>query len=270
MEKASTFPAACAPATKSAGAVSISAWTRVMIGAPKPRLTDSRQSCTTSFWSLSLMPFAKAISMSFTAPLFATVLAATVLKERVRLRRWSATIAGFIGVLIVLQPESAGIGFGEALALFAACLSAVVSMIVKNLSRTESSQAIVTYMVLLLTPMSLVVALPVWSWPPAGWWLFMVGMGLAGTLGHLCWVRALGMAEVSLVVSYDYVRLLFAAVIGYFAFAEAPGLHAWIGAALIVGSGIYIARREAKRHQSAAARAVAVSADPIGSPNVKS
>jgi drug/metabolite transporter (DMT)-like permease len=220
------------------------------------------------FWSISLMPFAKAISMSFTAPLFATLLAATVLHERVRLRRWSATLAGFAGVLVVLQPESSGIGFGEVLALAAAALSAVVSMIVKNLSRTESSNAIVTYMVLLLTPMSLALALPVWSWPPAAsWWLFMVGMGLAGTLGHLCWVRALGMAEVSLVVSYDYVRLLFAAVIGYFAFAEAPGFHTWIGAALIVGSGIYIARREAKLHQSAAARAVAVSADPIASPN---
>ncbi len=223
-------------------------------------------SMVAGFWSLSLMPFAKAISMSFTAPLFATVLAATVLKERVRLRRWTATIAGFIGVLIVLQPESAGIGFGEALALFAACLSAVVSMIVKNLSRTESSQAIVTYMVLLLTPMSLVVALPVWSWPPAGWWLFMVGMGLAGTLGHLCWVRAIGMAEVSLVVTYDYVRLLFAAIIGYFAFAELPHLHTWIGSTIIVGSGIYIARREARLHQSAAVRAVAISADPISTP----
>jgi len=220
------------------------------------------------FWSLALMPFAKAISMSFTAPLFATLLAATILKEQVRLRRWSATIAGFIGVLIVLQPESTGIGLGEMLALVAAALSAIVSMVVKNLSKTESSNAIVTYMVLLLTPMSLAVALPYWSWPPAvDWWWFMAGMGLAGTLGHLCWVRALAMAEVSLVVSYDYVRLLFAAVIGYYAFSEEPGLHTWIGAALIVASGIYIARREARLHQSAAARAATVNTDPIAAPN---
>jgi drug/metabolite transporter (DMT)-like permease len=224
----------------------------------------------TGFWSLSLMPFAKAISMSFTAPLFATMLAALILHERVRLRRWSATIAGFIGVLIVLQPESAGIGFGELLALFAAAMSAVVSLVVKNLSKTESSNAIVTYMVLLLTPMSLALAIPVWSWPPAAdWWLFMVGMGLCGTIGHMCWVRAIGMAELSLVVSYDYVRLLFAGIIGYFAFAEAPLLHTWIGAALIVASGIYIARREAQLHQSAAARAATVSADPTATPNDK-
>jgi drug/metabolite transporter (DMT)-like permease len=223
------------------------------------------------FWSISLLPFAKAISMSFTAPLFATLLAATLLKERVRLRRWSATIAGFLGVLIVLQPESAGIGFGELLALAAAALSAIVSMIVKNLSKTENSNAIVTYMVLLLTPMSLALALPVWSWPPASsWWWFMAGMGLSGTLGHLCWVRALAMTEVSLVVSYDYVRLLFAAIIGYFAFAEAPMLHTWIGSAVIVGSGIYIARREAKLHQSAAARAATVNTDPIATPNAPS
>jgi drug/metabolite transporter (DMT)-like permease len=227
-------------------------------------------SMVAGFWSISLMPFAKAISMSFTAPLFATLLAALVLKESVRFRRWSATIVGFVGVLVVLQPESAGLGLGEALALFAALMSAVVSLVVKGLSRTESSNAIVTYMVLLLTPMSLALAIPVWSWPPAAdWWWFMIGMGLCGTLGHLCWVRALGMAEVSLVVSYDYVRLLFAAVIGYFAFAEAPLLHTWIGAAMIIASGIYIARREAKLHQSRAAQAVAVSADPIGTPNQK-
>ena len=224
-------------------------------------------SMVAGFWSLALIPFAKAISMSFTAPLFATLLAALVLKERVRMRRWSATIAGFIGVLIVMQPESVGIGWGEVLALIGAALSAVVSMIVKNLSRTESSQAIVTYMVLLITPMSLAIALPYWTWPPAGWWLFMMGMGLCGTLGHLCWVRAIALSEISLVVSYDYVRLLFAAVIGYFAFDELPMLHTWVGAALIVGSGIYIARREAQLHQSAAARAVAVAADPIANPS---
>ena len=84
----------------------------------------------TGFWSLSLMPFAKAISMSFTAPLFATLLAAVVLKERVRLRRWTATVVGFLGVLVVLQPEAVGLGFGEALALFAAAMSAVVSLVV--------------------------------------------------------------------------------------------------------------------------------------------
>jgi drug/metabolite transporter (DMT)-like permease len=223
-------------------------------------------SMVAGFASLSMMPFAKAISMSFTAPLFATMLAALVLKERVRLRRWSATIAGFVGVLIVLQPGSAGLGWGEALALLGASLSAVVSMIVKDLSKTENAQAIVTYMVLLLTPMSLALALPWWQWPPAWDWPFMVGMGLCGTLGHLCWVRALGLAEVSLVVSYDYVRLLFAALIGYFAFGEAPMLHTWIGSAVIVGSGIYIARREAQLHQSAAARAAAVSADPAAAP----
>ena len=223
-------------------------------------------SMVAGFWSLALIPFAKAISISFTAPLFATLLAALVLGERVRLRRWSATIAGFIGVVIVLQPETLGIGKGELLALLGAGLSAIVSMIVKNLSRTESSQAIVTYMVLLLTPMSLAIALPYWTWPPAGWWPFMMGMGLCGTLGHLCWVRAITLSEISLVVSYDYVRLLFAAIIGYFAFAEVPMLHTWIGSAIIVGSGIYIARREAQLHQSAAARAGSVSADPISTP----
>jgi uncharacterized membrane protein len=91
---------------------------------------------------------------------------------------------------------------------------------VKHLSRTESANAIVTYMVLLMTPMSLAPALFVWQMPPVWTWAFLVGMGLAGTLGHLCYVRALRMSDASAVLPYDYGRMIFSAFIGYLAFAE--------------------------------------------------
>lgn len=197
------------------------------------------------FTSLSLLPFADAISLSFTAPLFATMLAATVLKERVGFRRWTATIAGFVGVLIIMRPGISSFSLGEVLAVSGAFLSAVVSMIVKDLSRTEASQAIVTYMVLLLTPMSLATALPYWSWPTLAGWPFVVGMGLFGTLGHLCWVRGFALADASAVMPYDYIRLIFAAIIGYFAFAEAPDGYTLIGSGVIIAAGLYIAHREA-------------------------
>ena len=103
-------------------------------------------------------------------------------------------------------------------------------------SRTESANAIVTYMVLLMTPMSLAPALFVWQMPPVWTWAFLVGMGLAGTLGHLCYVRAFRMADASAVLPYDYGRMIFAAFIGYFAFAEIPDRWTWIGSALIAGS----------------------------------
>ena len=148
------------------------------------------------------------------------------------------------------------------LALAGAFLTALVIIVVKQMSRTEPSNAIVAYMVLLLTPMSLVVALPFWSWPAGSDWVFVVGMGLAGTIGHVCWTRAISMADASVVVPFDYLRLIFTIIIGILAFAEQPDRYTLIGSAIIVMAGIYIARREAMLNQRAAREAVAASGDP--------
>ena len=214
------------------------------------------------FTSLSYLTLANATALSFTAPLFATILAALVLGETVRRRRWTATAVGFIGVLILLRPGIMGLGIGEILALAGAFLTALVIIVVKQMSRTEPSNAIVAYMVLLLTPMSLVTALPFWSWPTGGDWVFVVGMGLAGTIGHVCWTRAISMADASVVVPFDYLRLIFTIIIGILAFAEQPDRYTLIGSAIIVMAGIYIARREAMLNQRAAREAVAASGDP--------
>jgi drug/metabolite transporter (DMT)-like permease len=214
------------------------------------------------FTSLSYLTLANATALSFTAPLFATIMAALVLGETVRRRRWSATIVGFIGVLIVLRPGVVGFGIGEMLALAGAFLTALVIIVVKQMSRTEPSNAIVAYMVLLLTPMSLVTALPFWSWPTGSDWVFVIGMGLAGTVGHVCWTRAISMADASVVVPFDYLRLIFTIIIGILAFAEQPDRYTLIGSAIIVMAGIYIARREAMLNQRAAREAVAASGDP--------
>jgi drug/metabolite transporter (DMT)-like permease len=214
------------------------------------------------FTSLSYLTLANATALSFTAPLFATILAAVVLGETVRRRRWTATAVGFIGVLIVLRPGVVGFGIGEMLALAGAFLTALVIIVVKQMSRTEPSNAIVAYMVLLLTPMSLVTALPFWSWPAASDWPFVIGMGLAGTVGHVCWTRAISMADASVVVPFDYLRLIFTIIIGILAFAEQPDRYTLIGSAIIVMAGIYIARREAMLNQRAAREAVAASGDP--------
>ena len=209
------------------------------------------------FSALAMLPFEQAIALSFTAPLFATAGAALFLGETVRARRWTATALGFLGVLIILRPGVEGLSLGAGLAILSSVISAVLTLIVKNLSRTEPSDAIVTYMVLLLTPMSLVPALFVWTWPEPIAWLWLFGMGALGSLGHMCYMRSFARADASAVMPYDYTRLLFAAVIGYFAFAEVPDLMTWVGAAIIAGSAIYIARREAAlaRQQSALAAA---------------
>src|SRR5204863_3090397 len=136
-----------------------------------------------------------------------------------RLRRWAATIAGFLGVLVMLRPGTghsavaslalSGAGLGALLGITAAMVSAVVTLIVKNLARTEPSDAIVTYMVLLLTPMSLIPALFVWQWPPWQLWPWVIGMGALGSFGHMCYIRAFALADASAVMPYDYTRLIF-------------------------------------------------------------
>lgn len=220
------------------------------------------------FQALGLIPVAKAVSLSFTAPLFSTVLAATVLKETVGIRRWSATLVGFAGVLIIIRPGMTGFGLGEALALASAALMAVGIAIVKTLSRTEPTNAVVTYMVLIMTPMSLVPAVPVWDWPSWSLWPFLVAMGAVGSAGHFCFTRSLALADASAVMPYDYTRLLFVAGIGWIVFGEFPDQWTWIGAAVIAAATIYITRREAllarqSASETPAAKAAATSGDAV-------
>ena len=235
-------------------------WPRIRMFTLRSALSLASMLC--GFTALSYLTLANATALSFTAPLFATIMAALVLGETVRRRRWTATLVGFIGVLIVLRPSVSGISFGELLALAGAFLTALVIIVVKQMSRTEPSNAIVAYMVLMLTPMALVVALPFWSWPSLHDWPFVVGMGLAGTVGHVCWTRAISICDASVVVPFDYVRLIFTMLIGIVAFAEQPDRYTLIGSGIIVMAGIYIARREAMLNQRAAREAVAAAADP--------
>jgi drug/metabolite transporter (DMT)-like permease len=224
------------------------------------RVVIGLASMLTWFAALAILPFAQAIALSFAAPLFATIMAGTMLGETVRARRWTATIVGFVGVLIIVRPGLSGLSVGAGLALVSAALSSISVIVVKQLSRTESINAVVTYMVLLMTPMSLLPALFYWQWPPLAVWPLLVGMGLAGTLGHLCYVRALQMAEASAVMPYDYTRLLFAAIIGWIVFGEVPDFWTWVGAAVIVGAALYIAHREALLKRADASGATATDA----------
>ncbi|MEX2297827.1 MAG: DMT family transporter [Dongiaceae bacterium] len=219
------------------------------------------------FQSLGMIPVGKAVALSFAAPLFSTFLAATLLKEKVGIRRWSATLIGFAGVLIIVRPGFTSFGLGEGLALASAALMAIGTIIVKTLSRTEPTNAVVTYMVLLMTPMSLLPAVPVWDWPAWSLWPWLVAMGAVGSAGHFCFTRSLAMADASAVIPYDYTRLLFVAGIAWIAFGEFPDGLTWVGAAVIAVATIYITRREAflarqTVRESRATQAAAMASDP--------
>jgi len=197
------------------------------------------------FWAISVLPLADATALSFTSPLFATVLAVLVLSEVVRARRWIALGIGFVGALIILRPGMQAIGLPESMVLFSAAMMAASATTIKMLSRTESPNAIVIYMVIYLTPMALIPALFVWTTPSWEMLLWLGVLGVVATGGHQCLTRSFAAADASAVLPFDFSRLIFAAAVGYLFFDQIPDLWSGIGAAVIVAASVYIARREA-------------------------
>jgi drug/metabolite transporter (DMT)-like permease len=198
------------------------------------------------YTALAYTPLAEAITLNFTVALWMIPVAILMLGEKVGVRRWGATLVGFCGVLIVMQPGADSVGLGSLLAIFSALLFAISMALVRILARTQRPIAIVFYMNLLMTPLSLGPAIAFWTSPDLAQWGWLVFIGLIATIAHFGMARALSLVEASAVVPLDFTRLPFAAAIGYFAFGEVPSIWLWPGAALIMASAIYIARREAR------------------------
>lgn len=198
------------------------------------------------FWALVHLPLAQAVALSYTTPLFVTVFAVIVLGEVVRARRWTAIAIGFIGVLVILRPDPDSFKLAALAALAAAGFSAAAAISIKFLSRTEHPDAIVIWMVLIMTPLSLLAALPVWQWPTGITWLWLVLTGALGTAGHLCMTRAFRLADVSALQPLNFLQLPIVAAIAWLLFDE--NIDAWtaLGAGVIFASTIYIAHREAQ------------------------
>lgn len=198
------------------------------------------------FSAVSLLPLAEVTALSFTAPLFATVGAAAVLHEKVGRRRWAATLIGLLGALVIIRPGAHTFSPESLVALASAAAIAAAQLSVKALSRTEDPTAMVMIMGLLMTPMSLVPALFVWTWPSAHALAWMMGMAASATLGQVALVRALATADASAVMPLDFSRLIFVSLLGWLMFGETPDGWTYAGAAIIVASTVYIGRREAR------------------------
>ena len=202
------------------------------------------------FFALSLAPIADVTALSFTAPLFATLLAVILLKERIGWRRVIAIGVGFAGTLVVLRPGFADIGLGNALVLGATIFWGSCVIIIKNLSRTESSVTITTYMSLVMAPLALIPALFVWEWPTWYDLIWLVALGIFGGCGQFCMSQGLRYAETHVVMPFDYLRLIWVAVTGYMFFAEVPDIFVWLGGTLIFASTAYITVRERNRRRT--------------------
>ncbi len=196
------------------------------------------------FTSLSLVPLADAVALSFTMPLFIVAGAATILGEKVGLRRWGATAIGFLGMLVILRPGIAVVSPVMALPIATAAFWATSALILKHMSATVRAGTSVLYMNLLMTPLSLVPAAFVWIWPHWEDLFVLATLGLSATLAHLALARAFAAADASAIVPFDYVRLPFTALFAFVLFGEVAEVWTWIGSAIIAGSAFYIARRE--------------------------
>jgi len=208
------------------------------------------------FTALTLIPLAEATALGFASPFFATIGAIFFLGERIKLHRTAALIVGFIGVIIVLRPGYVDFSLGAALMLLSAGLIGTTAVLVKKLSATDAPEAIAIWMVVLQTPITFIAALFVWEWPTALTFLYLLGLAFAGTIGHLCWTRAMSIAEVSQLQPFEFAKLPFVAVIGFFVFSEVPTQWVWIGGAVIFAANGYITHREsrlARKNASAAA-----------------
>ena len=203
-------------------------------------------SMATWFYGITVVPLATATAVNFTAPLFATLAAALVLHEDVRLRRWSAVVLGFVGVLVIMRPGSARLDPNLLLLLLSAATAAMNNITVKFLVRSEPPSRIVAFFMIYLTPLSLIPALFVWQWPDPSTFGALIGLGCLGTIAHISVARALAAADASACAPFEFARLPFAALIGFLWFGEVTDFWTWVGAAIIAVSSIYVAHREAR------------------------
>ena len=210
-------------------------------------------SMTLFFVGVSLAPLAKVAALSFTAPLFATVLAVAILGEVIRGRRVAALVIGFTGTLIILRPGLGGMDMGAILVVASSLAFASALIVIKSLSRTESSTTIAIYAALVATPVTFLIALPVWEVPTWSELAWMAVIGTMGSLGHVLTAQAFKEADVTAVLPVDFTKLVWSAVIGYLVFAEVPDAWTWVGGTVIFSAVIYIAYRE--RHVMAGGNA---------------
>lgn len=198
-------------------------------------------------WFLALphLPLADMTAISFTGPLFIMIGAAWFLREPMSAARWTAVLAGFVGVLVVVGPSLTGSGGWWSLVMLASApMFAASFLVTKVLTRTASASAITFWQTLLIAVLSLPLALPFWTWPHAGLWLVAIVGGVAGTVGHYCLTRSFASADISATQSVKFVDLVWAALAGWLMFGDPLHPTTFVGGAVIIAAIVLLSRYE--------------------------
>lgn len=202
-------------------------------------------SATIFIVAISFVPLADAVAVSFVAPFIVTVLGAFILREPVGVRRWTAVIIGFIGTLIVIRPGSGVIHPAVILVLLAASLFALRQVVSRVLSSSDRTVTTVAYTAL-VGSLLLTVPLPfVWRWPATNIdAALMVSIAVLAAFAELLVIKALEVAQAVVVAPVQYTLLIWGTMYGYLVFAQLPDLWTWVGALIIVATGLYTLHRE--------------------------
>ena len=201
------------------------------------------------FTAVINMPLADATGIFFAKSFFVTVFAVFFLAETVGVYRWSAVLIGFVGVMIMLQPGTENYSIYGLASLVGAAGAAAVMILLRLLSRSDSADTIMIYGSL---SVGLAMTLPgiyFWQQPTASEWLLLAALAVVSYFGQKCNIFAYKYGEASLLASLDYVRLLWATLLGFLIFDQFPGMPTWFGAAIVIAAAIFTIYRETRRNR---------------------
>ena len=208
------------------------------------RITTNSVAMLCFFYGISTTPLAQLTTLGFTVPIFATILAVIFMKEKIRLRRTTALIVGFIGTIIVMRPDIS-IELGALLIIFSSFLWSICLIFIKKLTKTDSAVTISLYFGIGMIPATFALAFPVLEMIDLRQFIILIFIAITGTLAQTIMNLALEKGELALLLPFDFLRLIWSVLIGYALFSEEPTITLWLGGFLIIGSTSYIAWREA-------------------------
>jgi drug/metabolite transporter (DMT)-like permease len=200
--------------------------------------------------ALSLLPLATVITIMFASPIITAAVSLPMLAERVGPQRWLAVLAGFAGVLIVVRPGAAGFEWALLIAVAAAVANSLRDVMTRLLSRTETSIAILFWSTLIVMAAGALTA--PFGWQPvtatAAAWFVLAGVFNASA--HFLLIEALRLGEAAVITPVRYTSLIWATLIGYVVWRELPDAWVFAGSAVIIASGVYIVRAEARKSRA--------------------
>jgi drug/metabolite transporter (DMT)-like permease len=199
------------------------------------------------FYGLRELPLADVVSLTFGGPIFVTVASIFFLSEKVGIKRWSAVLIGFIGMLLIVQPAFIDVNYYYIAPIVFCVFFACVAISVRSLSKTEPNYTIAFYFTLLCTVLGLITIIKGdWVLPNKIDLLIFIVMGLCGSIANLLLTQSYRLAEASLVTPIKYLSLVFAIVFGFTIWSEVPKILTLFGALLVVTSSLIIFTRESK------------------------